>query len=211
MKKIVLIIIVVIAAILIIKSMKGREEPLPRNDLQEDADYQVTSELSDGTYAVSAGSQIAWEGKAIGKSHPGGLSVSSGTLVVEDGLISGSIAFDMASITSDEGISMLEEDLKSDNFFDVVNYPEATFSIKSYLNGAISGDLTMRGITQPVSIPTTVTMGDDESLVVTFNGSLDRTLWDIRFRSNSFFDDLGDKAINDQIEVSGTLKAITAA
>ena len=201
MKKIVLIIILAILAILVINSMKGREEPLPRNDLQEEADYQATTEITAGNYEVVAGSEITWKGADLIKEHPGTLGISSGSFTVsEDGLVTGMVVMDMNSITSGESIEQLENHLRSADFFDVENYSEATFLINSYLNGSLSGDLTVKGITQPVSIPATIAMNGD-TLVVSLDGSIDRTLWDIRFRSNNFFDDLGDQAIDDEIEI----------
>ena len=63
----------------------------------------------------------------------------------------------------------------------------------------VTGNLTIKGITHPVSFPATIEVGDE---IVKANGKLviDRTLWDVRYRSGKFFDNLKDQAIADSIE-----------
>jgi polyisoprenoid-binding protein YceI len=82
------------------------------------------------------------------------------------GNIGGSITLDEADVskskvnvtidvtTVDTGVSMRDNDLKSENFFDVAKFPTATFestSVAKSGNGlTVSGNLTLHGVTKPV-------------------------------------------------------------
>ena len=69
------------------------------------------------------------------------------------------ITIDAASI--DSGVEELDSELRSADFFDVANHPAITFSSKSYEEtsentGLLKGDLTVLGITKPVSLNVTI-------------------------------------------------------
>jgi polyisoprenoid-binding protein YceI len=82
------------------------------------------------------------------------------------GNIGGSITLDEADIskskvnvtidvtTVDTGVSMRDNDLKSENFFDVAKFPTATFESTSVAKSGsgltVSGNLTLHGVTKPV-------------------------------------------------------------
>ena len=66
---------------------------------------------------------------------------------------------------------------------------------------AVTADLTIKGITKPVTFDITV---NGNTATTTFN--VDRTKYDIKYGSKSFFDSIGDKAINDEFELKVTLK-----
>jgi polyisoprenoid-binding protein YceI len=108
----------------------------------------------------------------------------------------------MTTIVSDS--AGLDGHLKNEDFFDVENHPEATIAITSTQavsdeeNGdyvMATADLTIKDITNTVTFP----IYSEESLDVA-KITIDRTLWDIRYGSNKFFDDLKDKAIKDEID-----------
>ena len=80
-------------------------------------------------------------------------------------------------------------------------YPTAEFEIANYSQGELQGDLTIKGITQPVSLPVSLSLGEN-TMRITGDVLVDRTLWGIEYRSDSVFSDLGDKAIDDNLEIN---------
>ena len=87
--------------------------------------------------------------------------------------------------------------LKSDDFFGVDKYPTANFKVTkstSFKNGkaTLTGNLTIKGITQKISFEVTKIKN-----VFTANLDIDRSKYNVRYGSNSFFDSLGDAAIDD--------------
>lgn len=156
-------------------------------------------------------STIQWTGeKIIGDAHLGTLSFKEGHLEMEgDQLIGGSFMVDMTSInvTDMEGEykGKLEGHLKSDDFFGVADHPTATLvinSAKKYAEGYhVNGDITIKGATRPIDFD--LKMGDGP---VSASIEIDRTKFDVRYGSGSFFDNLGDNAISDTFTLDVTLK-----
>jgi len=156
-------------------------------------------------------SNITWVGKKITGSHEGTIQLSDGILEFTDGKLSGgNFTIDMTSITvtdleAGNGKEKLEGHLNSDDFFGTSTYKTASFTITdvkgSNGNYTVAGDLTIKGKTLPKTIEMAVT---DKS--ATANFEIDRTKFDIRYGSASFFDDLKDKAISDDFELNVNLK-----
>ncbi|MDG2314939.1 MAG: YceI family protein [Flavobacteriaceae bacterium] len=157
-------------------------------------------------------SSIKWVGtKVVSGSHDGTLNFSSGSLTYENDVLSaGEFVVDMNSMvcTDLEGNSKkkIEKHLKSDDFFGVASHPEATLTISEISadadgNYSAVGDFTIKGITQ--SIPFTLETTDD-ALVAEV--TIDRSKHNIRYGSGSFFDNLGNKAISDDFNLTVTLK-----
>ncbi|MGY5354433.1 YceI family protein [Wenyingzhuangia sp. IMCC45467] len=147
-------------------------------------------------------STIAWVGKKVTGEHSGTISFKEGDVKVKNGsLVGGSFVVDMNSInvTDLEGEykGKLEGHLKSDDFFGVEKYPEATFVITSVKGNVVKGDLTIKGHTEKEAF-TLITKDN----TISGNVVIDRTKFGIRYGSNSFFDNLKDKAINDQFELT---------
>ena len=170
--------------------------------------------VRNGTFTVdTANSKVQWLGaKAVGDSHSGTLDVSEGSLTIEDGLlVGGEFVVDMTTLDSDEGIGRLENHLKSDDFFSVDTYPTATLVINSaelvkQEEYNVSGDLTIKGATHPIEFKANAFEWDgviNARAEITF----DRSLYDVRYGSGSFFSDLGDDLINDEIDLTVTLVA----
>ena len=175
--------------------------------------------VADGeAYAVvPAESDITWNGKKVGGEHSGNINLQNGELVVADNqVVGGEFTIDMASITNTdiedaESNGKLVGHLKSDDFFGVEQHPTATFKINRISpianaaagqpNYNVEGDLTVKGKSNPVSFPATVNV---ENGVATAKADVivDRAKYDVRYGSNSFFDNLGDKAIEDNFTVS---------
>jgi len=156
-------------------------------------------------------SSVNWTAYKVTGKHNGSVAVKDGSLNVKDGLLlGGSLTMDMTSITvldqQGGGKTKLEGHLKSDDFFGVENHPTATLVIKkAEAKGSglytVTADLTIKGITHPITFDAVV-KHEPKLLVATADLKVDRTLYDIRYGSNKFYDDLGDKAIYDEFDLS---------
>lgn len=175
--------------------------------------------LNAQTFTVDTeASNMHWLGQKVSGSHEGDIKIKDGSLMLEDGKMSGIISIDMTSMTctdiEDETYNQkLIGHLMADDFFSVEENPTATFEIKEankvYRSDAtheIVGDLTIKGITNEIKIPATVEM-DSDAFAATAKFSIDRTLWDIQYGSGGFFDGLGDKMIYDDIQFDLSFKA----
>jgi polyisoprenoid-binding protein YceI len=170
------------------------------------------------TYKVNADkSTIAWTGKKVTGSHTGFVKISSGALSMNgDKITAGTFDIDMTSINNtdvtDAGYNeKFVGHLKSDDFFSTAKYPKATFvltkaSSKGSGNYDVTGKLTIKNITNEVTFPATV-KADGKSLNATAQITVDRTKFDIKYGSGSFFDNLGDKAIDNNFILDVNLVA----
>ena len=159
-------------------------------------------------------SQITWTGREVStSSHYGTLDFVSGNFEISNGaIVNGEFIVDMTSINNQdmEGDSKarLEGHLKSDDFFSVESYPTAMILINSselISDGKwnVSADLSIKGFTHPVNFEM-ISSEDGWSANLVF----DRSKYDVRFRSGSFFENLGDKLIYDDIELSVNLTTL---
>lgn len=157
--------------------------------------------------AETGKTEITWLGKKVTGQHNGTIELKSGTLTVEaNAIISGKFVIDMTSLknidlTDAETNGKLIGHLKSDDFFSVEKYPEATLLITEKAEfkenqAHVKGDLTIKGITNPVEFHVTRN-GDVYTTSVTVN----RAKYNVRYGSKSFFNDLGDKVIYDNFEI----------
>jgi len=154
-------------------------------------------------------STVKWTGSKITSSHEGDIKISSGKLVLEDGmLVGGEFVIDMTSMVCtdlkpNEGGDKLVKHLKADDFFGVENHPTSTLKITnvshvSASNYLITADLTIKGITHPVDFNADVKI-NNEAYLATATLVFDRTKYGIEYNSGSFFDNLGDYLILDDI------------
>lgn len=164
----------------------------------------------------TANSKIEWVGKKVTGRHNGTVMIKEGALLTEGGkLTGGEFIIDMTSIKvldlEGEYNTKLKGHLMSDDFFSVEKNPTAKFVITSVNESTetdathfISGDLTIKGITNKITFPATVSQKGDK---VTANASfaIDRTKWNVRYGSGSFFDGLGDNMIYDDFELTVSL------
>jgi polyisoprenoid-binding protein YceI len=173
-----------------------------------------TNVIKPVTYTVDvAKSSITWIGKKVTGSHNGTISLKSGSLNVNGkNVTGGTFVMDMTSIKDADGSEKLEGHLKADDFFGSSKFPTSTFVITkvagSGANINVSGNLTIKGITKPITFPATVTVNTDGT-VSALAGKIvvDRTKYDIKYGSKSIFDSLGDKAIDDNFEIGVKLVA----
>tara|TARA_Y100001934_G_scaffold14314_1_gene17572 strand:- start:437 stop:1072 length:636 start_codon:yes stop_codon:yes gene_type:complete len=170
--------------------------------------------FEEGVYSVVVDrTELSWIGKEIStKIHTGTLNLSNGTIqIIDENTINGNITIDMSSInvTDLQGRAkeMLEGHLRSADFFEVENYPNATlnFKSKSYnkLKNLIDfeGQLTIKDISNPIFFSATL-IESSPYLKAKSILSFDRSKYNVRFRSGSFFENLGDKLILDDIDVN---------
>jgi polyisoprenoid-binding protein YceI len=171
------------------------------------------------TFTITQGA-VNWVGKkAIGNGHEGTITVKSGTLTVnQNTILDGKITLDMQSIAvtdiKDAGERRdLESHLKDADFFEAEKFPEATFVIKEVLpnnnpafNWLIVGDLTMKGKTNSVNIPVTVTFEGDQLRATSPTFPINRTQWGVNFRSG-LLGTTRDKLIDDNVLLTLTLQA----
>lgn len=165
------------------------------------------------TYTVDTdASTLTWVGEKVTGKHNGSLKLKKGKFTFADAkLTGGDFEIDMTSITVDDlegewGTKLLGH-LQSDDFFSVSTYPTAAFKITQVAPGAegsqytVTGDLSIKGKTNPVSFDVTATEKDGKMLT-SGTATIDRTQYGIRYGSGTFFDNLGDKTISDNFELS---------
>ena len=125
----------------------------------------------------------------------------------------GSFSIDMTTINCEDlpgrAKAKLENHLKSNDFFEVVNHPKATFVItKVKVTGSgvyqVTGDMTIKNITNEIQFPARVVKSGNK-VEATADLTIDRSTFNVRYGSGSFFDDLGDRLIYDDFELSVSL------
>lgn len=163
------------------------------------------------TYSVDkASTKITWKAEKVTGGHTGTIDVKEGGLVYEDGkLTGGTFTIDMTTIKTDENLDRLEGHLKSDDFFSVEKFPTASFEITEVVNQGprgynITGNITIKGITKEIKFVAKVTDADSQ-VSATAEIVLDRSEFDVRYGSGSFFSDLGDKMIYDDFTLGVSL------
>ena len=164
---------------------------------------QATLDLNPTISKVDLGkSKVSWIGKKVTGQHTGNISLKSANLEFgKAGLTGGSFEMNMGTITctdmQGEYADKLVGHLKSEDFFSTDKFPVASFKITKATTTAkagtykVEGNLTIKGITKPVSFDAMLDNGLAKAKI-----TIDRTLYDIRYGSGSFFDNLGDKAID---------------
>jgi polyisoprenoid-binding protein YceI len=172
------------------------------------------------TYTVDATkSTLNWKAEKITGFHEGTIDLKSGTFKIENGKItSGSFVINMSTIivtdlTDAESNKKLIGHLKSPDFFDVSKFAEAVFTITKPVDVSksvtdVHGNLTIKGISKPITFKAVVKK-DGTSYVFNANSIVvDRTLYNIKYGSGTFFSDLGDKVIYDEFTIKLKLVAV---
>lgn len=183
--------------------------------------------VTDGAFSVdTTETEVRWTGSktlVANYKDTGTLGIKEGSVSVEEGKITkAEFAFDMATILAEStgggaGQEMLTNHLKSADFFDVEKYPTATFTatkvtpaedVATSFMYTVSGDLTIKGTTKEVTFPMAMYMKDG-SFHAKATTTVDRTEFNVRYGSDKFFDNLGDKVIDDNFSVTFHLIANT--
>jgi polyisoprenoid-binding protein YceI len=153
-------------------------------------------------------SSVEWKGVMVGiYSHNGFVSIKEGNLVWQGNSITGGyITIDMETMTQSDSLYKTEENklvahLKSPDFFDVVNFPTATFEITSYEQGAntIYGNLTIRGITESEVVEDVIF--DIEAKSATGTLKFDRQKYGVAYKGSK-----KDMLVGDEVEIKIKVK-----
>ena len=188
-----------------------------------EAQTEVAASEAAAKYKVdTAASSLMWMGSKPTGKHNGTVAIESGVLNVENGTIqSGTFIIDMTTIESTD----LEGDMKNNldahlrgtvegkegDFFNVQKYPNAAFSVtgvtekdgKTY----VQGNLQIKEKKNNIEFPVTTTMNGDTMTLESEPFTIDRTKWDVNYGSKSVFDNLGDKWVSDDMEITVKLVA----
>ena len=203
MKKIVLALVVVATSLVSCKEKEDKKTAI-------NEEVKVEKVVIDSNVNI-AESVVLWKGFKPTGTHNGTVKLTSGNMTVENGVISaGEFVMDMTSITDADGSKRLEGHLKSADFFEVEVYPTSKFVITDVKNNegklAITGDLTIKDVTKSVTIPATVSTVDGVVVFKSETFELNRADYNVKYKSKSFFNDLKDKFINDNMEISFEVK-----
>jgi polyisoprenoid-binding protein YceI len=181
--------------------------------------FAFTTNKNETTYKVDTQkSNIEWTGKKIGGEHKGTIKVSGGSVVTNGKApVSGTFTIDMKTIantdlTDADYNAKLVGHLKSDDFFGVDKYPTATFvatKITPAGNGVanVTGNLTIKGTTNAITFPVNYTVSGNTLTAVAKGVAVDRAKYNVKYGSKSFFESIGDKAIEDNFILDITLVA----
>ena len=152
-------------------------------------------------------SALTWVGSKVTGSHEGTINLKSGFLTLENNdLVGGEFIIDMTTIVctdlSGKGKAGIESHLKSDDFFSVDKFPTASLTI---INGKkkdlgqyqVNANITIKGMTQRIMFDVEI-----KEKTAKANLFIDRTEFGIIYKSGNFFEELADKAIYDEFELS---------
>ncbi len=155
-------------------------------------------------------------GQKVTGQHNGLVNLKEGSFEFKDGVLTGgTFTVDMTTIVDSdmtgEYKGKLEGHLKSDDFFGVAKYPTSVFTItKAVPQGPgkykVVGNITIKGKTEEIQFPATLEEKDGK-VTGTASLTIDRSKFDVRYGSGSFFDDLGDKTIYDDFELTVNIVA----
>lgn len=199
------ILTTITAALLVVSTFANNGE-------DKKTDHKVNAEKS----------TIFWTGKKVTGEHTGTLKIKDGTVTVENGIpVATNLNIDMSTITvtdieDAELNGKLAGHLHSPDFFSTEAHPQGTFESTSFtpISGAndreanytVKGILTLKGISNEIEFPAFVAV-KDKGIVANGKITIDRSKWDIKYGSSSFFEGLGDKVIYDDIEMNFVLSA----
>ena len=151
-------------------------------------------------------STVEWKANKVTGSHEGFINIKTANLTFDNDLLTGGgVTIDMSSINctdlSGPYKNKLENHLNSSDFFNVSDYPSSTLVIKecSKVNEnkyTVFADLTIKNIIESIEFEAELSNN-----VATAVLDIDRTKFDIKYGSGSFFENLGDKMIDDNFNL----------
>lgn len=215
----------ILPLVLIISLAASCKKDAETTDAQTTAPAEATAPTNEANrYNVeTAASTIHWTGSKPSGQHHGALGISDGQIFVKDNMLqSGKFTIDMKSITVNDlkpgdGKEDLEAHLKglkednADHFFNTNKYPTGTFEItgvtKEGNSTMIEGNLTIKGITKNIKFLAAVNVTDNEVTIKSDAFKINRVLWNVNYNSKNVVENLGDKYIDDDIELKVDVKA----
>ncbi|SMG49172.1 YceI family protein [Sphingobacterium psychroaquaticum] len=157
-------------------------------------------------------SNIQWDAKKVVGGHVGTIAIKNGQISIDKNkIVGGEFMIDMNSLQCTDSPKATGH-LKNEDFFNVPQYPSAKFVITkvdhSKSTPTVTGNLTIKDKTKSISFPINVVrIGGNEVEAEAKNVKINRLDFDIKYRSSSFFADLGDKAIEDYFTLNILVKA----
>jgi polyisoprenoid-binding protein YceI len=161
-------------------------------------------------------SNIDWKGRKITGAHNGTIAIKAGELILDEGkLTAGKFVVDTTTIkvldiADPVTNAQFAGHLASGDFFASAEYPEASFEITGVKNNHIEGYLIIKGIRRSIGFDAEIYVAGD-TLTAMGNMIIDRTQFDMKFRSGNFFKDLGDTLIYNDFELNVHITAKVAA
>ena len=170
-------------------------------------------------------SALSWKGFKPGGEHYGKLPISAGQLDIKDDVLHGgyvTIKMDgiiVEDLKAEDGGGKLKAHLEGEDFFDAAKYPEAKFELTDVPAEGLKiadikelkGNLTLKDVTKNITIPVASIQRDAATGKYSFTSQtfrINRADWNVKYGSKSFFTGLGDKFINDDIELSFVLQTL---
>lgn len=158
--------------------------------------------------ADTAQSRIEWIGTKPAGRHHGTLKLQEGELLMNDNkILGGHFVIDINTLKPDDqkakGNTMLQKHLLSDDFFDVLKFPIASFVITDVRPAGkaseymVSGNLRMKDATKNISFPARIKV-DSKTVVADALFNMDRTLWNMHYGSDK---SLGDWFISPDVNI----------
>lgn len=161
-------------------------------------------------------STINWKGFKPGGQHHGTIALKGAEVYLLDKQVQGGFAeIDMKSIVvgdlEGESAQQLKGHLESADFFEVETYPTARFEITGVENIStdslmLSGNLTMKDVTKNISFKAKVSEQEGVYRLSSEPFTIDRIVWNVQYGSKNIFKNLGDKFINDEMELQISLQ-----
>lgn len=165
-------------------------------------------------------SSLEWFAEKVTGKHNGTIKLSGGQISNDHGNFTGTFDIDMSTIEnkdveSPEYKAKLEKHLKSEDFFDAVKYPVSKFVMTSVnplaeakdgFTHSVKGMLTIKDKTNEITFNAAIKM-EEGKIFARGAAIVDRSKFEIKYGSKTFFEDIGDKMIYDEF----TLKFNVAA
>ncbi len=163
------------------------------------------------TYQIDTeNSKVGWKGSMIGVySHEGDLLFKEGHLSINGGqLVEGAFTADMTSMvtTDDDALYKMASrekligHLSAPDFFSTEEFPTATFLVKSHSGNTVTGDLTIRGMTNEETITDVIIVEENGTFTATGNLVFDRQLYNVSYEHK-----MSDMVLSDDIELTISL------
>lgn len=191
---------IALAAASIVACNSASDKEVEVNEAQEVAAVDAAA-----SFTVAPESKVMWKGfkTNVDWSHNGHIMISEGSFAVKDGeVVGGNFTIDMNSIVAEdflgnEKYADLLGHLNSADFFDVANYPTASFEITGIekaneeehgTSHMIMGNLTMRGVTNNITFPANVSVTENGVEISAPEFGIDRTKWNVMYNSTGATD-----------------------
>ena len=213
MKKRILNVLMITAFAVVMVNCKDKAKEANTSEAEAAAVSESTTQKNVTDVTKSS---IEWKGFKPTGTHNGTVNIDTGVFQVDSDVIqSGTFLIDMNSITDLD----LEGDMKTNlenhlkgtvdgkegDFFNVTQFPTGSFEVTGVSEEAgktmLSGNLTLKGVKQNITFPISVVNEGDMLTITSEAFTIDRTKWGVNFGSKTVFDNLGDKFINDEIEL----------